>query len=149
MAERGDSEAKTGDGAPEWEVGPAKRPRRAPLLRWYILTGLLVPFTILTYLAVGSGSPGDVRSRPVFLATMATITGPFVGAIARGGQSCCLSASVQIAIVCGPVLAVGVLSQFIPMPFRRGREAARLVLWTVGWLAWLLGGFVSFFHALS
>jgi hypothetical protein len=128
------------------DVGPPKkRPSRA---RWYILLGLLVPFTALTYLAVSSGSPGDVRARPVALTTLATITGPFTGAIARHGQSCCLQCSLWLAAICGPVLALGLIAQVVPLPFRRGQQPVRLVLWKLGWFVWLFSGHVSFMHAL-
>jgi hypothetical protein len=128
------------------DVGPPKnRPSRA---RWYILLGLLVPFTALTYLAVSSGSPGDVRDRPVIFTTLATITGPFTGAISRHGQACCLQCSLRLAAICGPVLALGLIAQAVPLPFRRGQRAVRLVLWTLGWFAWLFSGHVSFMHAL-
>jgi hypothetical protein len=106
-------------------------PERASLALWYILLGLLVPFTALTYLAVNSGSPGDVRDRPVLLTTFAAITGPFTGAIARNGQSCCLAASLRIAAICGPALAVGLLAQVAPLPIRRGQQAVRATLWTL------------------
>lgn len=129
------------------EVGEPKRPPRASRARWYILLGLLVPFTALTYLAVSSGSPSDVRDRPVALTTLATITGPFVGAIARNGQSCCLRFSLTLAAVCGPVLALGLIAQVVPLPFRRGQRTVRIGLWTLGWLLWLFSGQVSFLHA--
>jgi hypothetical protein len=129
------------------EIGPAKA--RWSGARWYILLGLLVPFTVLTYLAVSSASPDDVRDRPVVLTTLATITGPFVGPIARHGQACCLRAALHIAAVLGPVLALGLIAQVIPLPFRRGRQVFRLGLWTLGWFAWLCGCIVSFAHAFS
>src|SRR3954447_26065889 len=106
---------------------PKSRPSRA---RWHILLGLLATFTALTYLAVSSGSPGDVHDRPVALTTLAPIMGPFTGAIARHGQSCCLQFSLWLAGICGPVLALGLIAQVAPLPFRRGRQAVRLVLWT-------------------
>ncbi len=130
-------------------VGKPKRQPRASLARWYILLGLLLPFTALTYLAVRSGSPGDVRDRPVVLTTLATITGPFVGAIARNGQSCCLRSSLTLAAVCGPVLGLGLIAQVLPLPFRRGQRTMRIGLWTLGWLVWLMSGPVSFLHAFS
>jgi hypothetical protein len=37
----------------------------------------------------------------------------------------------------------------IPLPFRRGQQAVRLLLWTLGWLTWLFGGLVSFVHAFG
>ncbi len=128
------------------DVGPPKK--RPSLARWSIFLGLLAPFTALTYLAVCSGSPGDVHDRPVTLTTLATIMGPFTGAIARHGQSCCLQFSLRLAAICGPVLALGLIAQVVPLPFRRGRQAVRLVLWTLGWFVWLFSGHVSFMHAL-
>ncbi|HEX8200519.1 MAG TPA: hypothetical protein VF590_08525 [Isosphaeraceae bacterium] len=135
-----------GNAEPDIEVGKTKRPSRA---RWYVLLGLLLPFTALSYLAVSSGSHSDVRDRPVALTTLATITGPFVGAIARNGQTCCLGFSLRLAVACGPVLALGLISQLVPLPFRRGQRAVRLGLWTLGWLVWLSGGPVSFLHAFG
>lgn len=131
------------------EAGAPKRPPRPSRARWYILAGLLAPFTALTYLAVGSGSPSAVRDRPVVFTTLATITGPFVGAIARHSQSCCLDFSLKLAAICGPTLALGLIAQVIPLPFRRGQQALRLLLWTLGWLTWLFGGLGSFVHAFG
>jgi hypothetical protein len=133
----------------EIEVGEPKRPPRASWARWYVLLSLLVPFTALTYLAVSSGSPSDVRDRPVVTTTLATITGPFVGAIARYGQSCCLRFSLTLAAVCGPVLALGLIAQMFPLPFGHGQPTVRIGLWTLGWLVWLMSGQVSFLHAFS
>jgi hypothetical protein len=114
-----------------------------------IFLGLLLPFTTLTYLAVISGSTGDVSDRPVSLSTLATITGPFIGAIARNGQTCGLRCSLWLAVVTGPVLALGWIARVVPMPFRRGQREVRLVLWTLGWLVWLFSGLVSFLHAFG
>lgn len=128
------------------DIGPAKS--RPSFARWFILAGLLAAFTALNYLAVSSGSPSEVRQRAVLRATLATITGPFVGPIARQGQTCCLHAALTIAFVLGPILAIGLIAQVVPLPFRRGRQAFRLTLWTVGWFAWLFGCIVSLSHAL-
>jgi hypothetical protein len=130
------------------DVGPAKPDRQASRARLYLFLGLLVPFTTLTYLAVSSGSPGDVRDRPVIVTTLATVTGPFVGPIARHGQECCRTFAFVLAAICGPVLALGLFAQVVPLPFQRGQVAVRLVLWTVGWFVWLFAGHVSFAHAL-
>ncbi len=110
------------------DVRITKRQLHSSRARWSIFAGLLVPFTALTYLVVSSGSPSDVRDRPVVLTTLATLTGPFTAAIARNGQGCCLSASLHLAAICGPVLALGLVTQAVPLPFMRGREAARLSL---------------------
>jgi hypothetical protein len=118
--------------------------------RWIIAAGLMLASTALTFLIVRSGSPSELRERPVALTTLgAPVLGPFTGAVARNGQSCCLDASRRIAAVCGPILAVGVLSQFAIGGSSGARRILRLVPWTIGWLAWLGGGFVSFFHAFA
>jgi hypothetical protein len=67
---------------------------------------------------------------------------------ARHGQSCCLQFSLWLAAICGPVPALGLIAQVVSLPFRRGRQAVRLVLWTLGWFVWLFSGHVSFMHAL-
>jgi hypothetical protein len=131
----------------ETEVGEPKRPPPASRARWYVLLALLLPFTALTNLAVRSGSPGDVRERPVVLTTLATITGPFIGAIARNGQACCLRSS--LAPVCGLVLALGLIVQVVPLPFGYGERTMRIGLWTLGWLVWLFSGQISVLHAFS
>ena len=134
----------------EIEVGEPKRPPRASRARWYILLGLLLPFTALTYLAVSSGSPGDVRDRPVVTTTLATITGPFVGAIARNGQSCCLAFSLTARGRLRPGPGPGLIAQVGAATLRTwpasgadcgsGRSAG---------FAWLFSGQVSFLHAFS
>jgi hypothetical protein len=116
------------------DIGEPKSPSRASWTLWYILLGLLLPFTVLTYLAVSSASPGDARDRPIALTTLATASGPLTGAIARNGQHCCVSASLRLAAICGPVLALGLFAQVVPLPFRRGEQAVRLTLWSIGWL---------------
>ena len=125
--------------------GPARLSRAHGLL----FLGLLISFSLLTYFIVGSGSPSELRERPVELAVLGTITGPFVGAIARNGQSCCLNASIELAWYSGPFLAACLFAQVIPLPFHRGQRIVRLTLWTLGWLAWFLSGIVSYGHALS
>jgi hypothetical protein len=61
------------------DIGEPKSPSRASWTLWYILLGLLLPFTVLTYLA-------------------------------------------------------GLFAQVVPLPFRRGEQAVRLTLWSIGWL---------------
>jgi len=130
--------------------GASKAPRRAELgVYLAILATLLAGFGLLTFLAVSSGSPSDVRQRPVALTTLATIAGPFTGAIARDGQSCCLDVSRTLAVYLAPFLAAGLLAPaLIPAPTSGGR-ALRLALWTAGWFVWLAGGPVSMLHALN
>jgi len=128
------------------EIGVKASPSRADP-RWIIAAGLVFASMALTFLIVSSGSPSELRDRPVALTTLGAVLGPFTGAIARNGQSCCLDASWRLAAVCGPILAVGVLSQFAIGGSTPARRILRLVPWIIGWLAWLAGGFLSFMHA--
>jgi hypothetical protein len=131
------------------DVGKPKRGLEPSAAHWLILGVLLALFMLQTFRIVRSGSASDVRERPQIVITPATITGPFVGAIARRGQACCLASSVSIAAIAGPVLALGLIAQVVPLPLKRGQHAVRLVFWTLGWLVWFLGGQVSFLHAFS
>ncbi|MFO0910494.1 MAG: hypothetical protein U0794_19475 [Isosphaeraceae bacterium] len=115
----------------------------------WMFSGQLLLFTLLVALMANTGTPGDLSNRPRMLTTLATITGPFVGAIARNGQSCCLAASVGLALYSGPVLAATLLAQVVPLPEGRMANALRLSLWTVGWLVWFGSGLISFFHAFG
>ncbi|WP_165246355.1 hypothetical protein [Paludisphaera soli] len=117
--------------------------------RLALLLALLAAFTLLTFLAVSSGSPSDVRQRPRMLTTLATATGPFTGAIARGGQSCCLEFSLRLAAWLAPILAAGILASLAIPGNDPGARALRLGCWTLGWFLWLAGGPVSFLHALN
>ncbi len=132
---------------PDAELSELRKssPSRA---RIHIFAGLLAAFTFWTYLAVSSGSPHDVQDRRVWLTTLATITGPFVGPIARHGQPCCMDFALELAWRAAPVLVVCLIAQLVPFPFRRGRQAFRLTLWTLGWFVWFFSGTVSFTHAL-
>ena len=47
------------------------------------------------------------------------------------------------------MLALGLIAQVVPLPFRRGQRAVRLMLWTLGWLLWLFSGLISFMHAFG
>jgi hypothetical protein len=127
--------------------GPA-RPLRPSRGCWCILLVLLIPWTLLIFLAVDANSSHGPDRRAI-VAPLAALTGPFAGAVTRGGQDCCLKTSLQIAAITHPFLIVGILAQFVPMPFQRGGMVLRLLLWTAGWAAWFFGGFVSMLHALS
>jgi hypothetical protein len=81
--------------------------------------------------------------------TAGSISGPFVGAIARDFQNCCFSASLRIATCCGPILIIGIAAQFLPLGHLRWARTLQLFAWTTGWLLWFGGGLLSFGHALS
>jgi hypothetical protein len=110
---------------------------------------LLIVFSALTYAITSAGSPSDLAERPRALTTLSTVTGPFTGAIARNGQSCCLAFSTRLALWLSPALAVALLARLF-LGGRRGVAGAMgVILWTLGWFVWLAGGVVSFGHAFG
>ena len=111
---------------------------------------LLAVFMLLTFLITNSGvDDGPGHGARVIQTTLGTITGPLTGAISRGFQACCLSASLSIMMYCAPILAAGIAAQFCPLPDRTWARVLQMSLWTTGWLAWFGGGILSFGHALS
>ncbi len=114
-------------------------------------TILFLIFTTLTYLATNAGiDQGNDHHRLVLLTTANTITGPFTGAIARNFQGCCLDFSLSLLTYAATILAVGIISQFIPLPENKLWSAIlRHTLWITAWFIWFATGIVSFAHALN
>lgn len=111
---------------------------------------LWIMFSILTFLITNAGvDEGAEHHTRVFLATAGTITGPLTGAISRGFQGCCLRFSLTVMAYCGPLLLIGVVTQFSNLPDHKWLRVMQMVLWTLGWLVWFMGGILSFGHALS
>lgn len=118
--------------------------------RLVVFTCLLAVFTLSTFLITHSGvDDGPGHGAFVIQTTLGTITGPLTGAISRGFQGCCLSASLSIMMYCAPILAGGIAAQYCPLPERTWARVLKMTLWTAGWLAWFGGGILSFGHALS
>ena len=111
---------------------------------------LLAIFSVLTFLISNAFiSPRLGHDAQVLQATLGTISGPLVGAISRDFQGCCLKFYFTVMAFCGPVLGIGVLAQFIPIPDWKRIRGVRTGLWVFGWLVWFAGGIVSFGHALG
>ncbi len=94
-------------------------------------------------------SPSDWRDNHNFSATALVASGPFIGAIARPSQASCVAFSWALLPYCAGILLMGVIPQFVQLPFKRGASTVQLVFWVLGWLGWLGGGFVSLIYALS
>jgi hypothetical protein len=114
----------------------------------YITLGFLLVFSGFTLFLVCQPKNNEGLAN-IILTTLATVTGPMVGAVARGCQSCCLKFSLSLLPWSGAFLAVGILSQIVPLPFQRLANAVRLVVWCLGLLGWFGGGVISFGHAFS
>lgn len=114
----------------------------------YIALGFWLVFSGLTLFLVcqPKNNEGLVN---IVVTTLATVSGPMVGAVARNCQSCCLKFSLSLLPWSGAFLATGILFQFVPLPFQRFAKALRLTMWVLGLLGWFGGGVVSFAHAFS
>ena len=106
-------------------------------------------FAALTFIVLNAGSESDRRENAILLAAVGAVLGPFTGAIARHWQPCCAQFSMSLLPYCAGFLALGVASQFIPIPFQRFERFLRLSLWFAGLAIWFGGGLFSFAHALS
>ena len=124
-------------------VPPSRRLRLTRRHGWVFLA-LLVPFCLLTAAAVATGADDGHRLGRVVGTTAGTLLGPFTGALARDGQSCCLEFSLSLVPWAGGALLVGLLLQVARRP-----AAWRLGAWGLGWAVWFGSGLVSFLHAFS
>ncbi len=115
----------------------------------HIFLTILIFFTIANFAILCAAMDSWDNFKYVFLTTAATITGPMTGAIARQWQSCCTEFSLKIMMFCAPVLMLGILFQFLKLPFTKFAAAIRLFLWIVCLMIWFLGGIISFGHALE
>ena len=68
-------------------------------------------FAIWAFQIVSSSSDGD----GAMVCSVATITGPMVGAISRDFQSCCLNCSLSILPYSTVFLGVGIGVQFVKL----------------------------------
>ena len=114
----------------------------------YIAGGFLLVFSSFTLFLVCHPKNNEGLLN-IVVTTLATVTGPMVGAVARGCQSCCLKFSLSLLPWSGAVLAAGILFQIVPLPFQRLAKTLRLMVWCVGLLGWFGGGVISFAHAFS
>lgn len=114
----------------------------------YIALGFLVVFGGFTLFQVCQPKNNEGLAN-IVVTTLATVSGPMVGAVARDCQSCCLKFSLSLLPWSGAFLVVGTLFQIVPLRFQRVAKAVRLTMWCFGLLGWFGGGVVSFGHAFS
>ena len=114
----------------------------------YIALGLLVLFSGFTLLLVCQPKNNEGVAN-IVVTTLATASGPMVGAVARNCQSCCLKFSLSLLPWSGAFLVTGTLFQFVPLRFQRLARTLRLTMWVLGLLGWFGGGVISFAHAFS
>lgn len=82
----------------------------------FIFLGFYIVFAALTALVLNLQSESDRREAPLVSATLASISGPFTGAIARHYQSCCWDFSLSIFPYSAALLGLGVLAQIVALP---------------------------------
>ena len=124
------------------------KPRSTSAHAW-IFAAIALSFMVLAFAASQSGSACDRRDRNALAITLSSITGPFTGATAREGQSCCKEASVKLFPFCGAGLLAGVAFQFLPLRLGNHECSVRYAAWIIGLLAWFVGVPLSLLHAFS
>ena len=119
-------------------------------LHGFIAGGLLAAFMalvlfccLMNWRAIGHDLPLVLR------ATLATVTGPFDGPIARPGDGAAWMATRWCLPACAFFLVLAVLCQVAPLPFRRGAIAFRVGTWTVGLFVLLSGAVPSLLNAID
>jgi hypothetical protein len=117
----------------------------------WVFMGILAVATVFNFFVVNEGiDHGPEHTRQVIVTTLATVTGPMTGGIARDLQSCCVKFSLWVLLVfSGPALLVGIIMQLIPLPFQKGARVFRMFFWVASLLLWFLGGLISYGHALE
>jgi hypothetical protein len=116
----------------------------------FVAGGLLVAFMalvlfccLMNWRAIGHDIPLVLR------ATLATVTGPFDGAIARPGDGAAWMAARWCLPACTSFLGLAALSQVVPLPFRRGAFAFRIGTWSIGLFVWFAGAVPSLLNAIN
>ncbi len=84
----------------------------------------------------------------VVRATLATVTGPFDGVIARPGDEAAWMAVRFFFPVCACFLVLAAVCQVVPLPLRRGAFALRIGTWSIGWFVWFSGAIPSLVNAV-
>jgi hypothetical protein len=120
-------------------------------LHGYIAAGLLAAFMalvlffcLMNWRAIHHDLPLVVR------ATLATVTGPFDGVIARPSDTGAAWMAARFCLpACASFLALAVLGQIVPLPFRRGAFVFRIGTWTIGVFVWLAGAVPSLLNAID
>jgi hypothetical protein len=102
---------------------------------------------IAAVIAGGLWTLASIQSNDVIEGAI-ILGGPFAGAILRDWQSCCTEVSLQLAAIGGPVLALGVLAQFL-INRSKGKNVLRYGLWAVSLVIWFGLSFFSIIHAVS
>lgn len=106
-------------------------------------TTLVLFFCLMNWRAIGHDLPLVLR------ATLATVTGPFDGTIARPGDRAAWVAARWCLPACAALLVFAVLCQVVSLPFPRSTFAFRIGMWTIGLFVWLSGAIFSLLNAIN
>ena len=89
------------------------------------------------------------EERHITRATLATMSGPFTGAIARPDDSSSWKAAWSLLPFCGAFLVIGTLCQIVPLPRHTGARTARILAWFIGLAGWFCGSVISLMNAIE
>ncbi len=116
----------------------------------FVAGGLLAAFMALVLFCCLMNWRAIHHDLPLVLrATLATVTGPFAGIIARPGDGAAWMAARWCLPACASFLGLAALGQVVPLPFRRGAFAFRIGTWSIGLFVWFAGAVPSLLNAID
>ena len=118
-------------------------------LHGYVAGGLLAVFVLLALWCCLIVSVPKQSSGHTVVVTLAILSGPFAGAIASPNEPFCWTTAWFLLPVCAPFLLTAVLCQVLPLPFRRGALAFRVVTWIIGLVVWFGAAIISLLNAFD
>jgi hypothetical protein len=118
-------------------------------LHGYVAGGLLAVFMALTLFFCLMGWKPNPGAGRIAAATLATLAGPFTGAIARPDEPFCWTTARSLLPTSAGFLLMAALCQVLPLPFRRGALAFRVVAWIIGLVVWFGASIISLLNAID
>jgi hypothetical protein len=109
---------------------------------WLAAFSMAVELAVCLF--VWTPNPGFIRT---VIGTIATLAGPFTGAIARYDEPVLQGQFWRPIGIWAAFVLVVLLCQVAPLPFRRGARAFRITTWTLGLFVWFFVGWASLIAA--
>ena len=113
----------------------------------YVTGGLVAVFILLSILCCLVFSVPRQSIAHTMVVTMAMISGPYTGALARPDEPFCWTTARSLLPASATVLLTAVLCQVLPLPFWRGATTFRVAAWIVGLVVWLGAAILSLLNA--
>jgi lysylphosphatidylglycerol synthetase-like protein (DUF2156 family) len=113
----------------------------------YVTGGLVAIFISLSILCCLVCSVPRQSIAHTIVVTLAMISGPYTGALARPDEPFCWTTARSWLPATAAFLLVAVLCQVLPLPFKRGAVAFRVAAWIIGLVVWFGSAIISLLSA--